>query len=86
MKLEGTKEFDASRAVVWSVINYLVAMARTMPGVESFEIADDTHWSAKVKVPLGLGGLKDVDRLQRSSRSGRSSSRCSTRRGRASAR
>ena len=24
----------------------------------SFEIADDTHWSAKVKVPLGLGGLK----------------------------
>ncbi len=33
-------------------------MAKTMPGVESFEIADDTHWSAKVKVPLGLGGLK----------------------------
>jgi carbon monoxide dehydrogenase subunit G len=29
-----------------------------MPGVESFEIQDDTHWSAKVKVPLGLGGLK----------------------------
>jgi carbon monoxide dehydrogenase subunit G len=33
-------------------------MAKTMPGVESFEIADDRHWSAKVKVPLGLGGLK----------------------------
>jgi carbon monoxide dehydrogenase subunit G len=33
-------------------------MAKTMPGVESFEIADDKHWSAKVKVPLGLGGLK----------------------------
>ena len=28
-----------------------------MPGVESFEIADDKHWSAKVKIPLGLGGL-----------------------------
>ena len=29
-----------------------------MPGVESFEITDEKHWSAKVKVPLGLGGLK----------------------------
>ena len=57
MKLEGTKEFDAPRAVVWSVINDPEKMAKTMPGVESFEIADDTHWSAKVKVPLGLGGL-----------------------------
>ena len=58
MKLEGTKEFDAPREVVWSVINDPEKMAKTMPGVESFEIADDTHWSAKVKVPLGLGGLK----------------------------
>ena len=58
MKLEGTKEFEATREVVWSVINDPEAMARTMPGVESFAIADDTHWSAKVKVPLGLGGLK----------------------------
>ena len=58
MKLEGTKEFDAPREVVWSVINDPAKMANTMPGVESFEIADDTHWSAKVKVPLGLGGLK----------------------------
>jgi hypothetical protein len=58
MKLEGTKEFDAPREVVWSVINDPSKMAKTMPGVESFEIADDRHWSAKVKVPLGLGGLK----------------------------
>jgi hypothetical protein len=58
VKIEGTKEFDAPRAVVWSVINDPAKMAKTMPGVESFEIADDTHWSAKVKVPLGLGGLK----------------------------
>ena len=58
MKLEGTKEFDAPREVVWSVINDPAKMAKTMPGVESFEIADDRHWSAKVKVPLGLGGLK----------------------------
>ena len=58
MKVEGTKEFDAPREVVWSVINDPAKMAKTMPGVESFEIVDDTHWSAKVKVPLGLGGLK----------------------------
>jgi len=58
VKLEGTKEFEAPREVVWSVINDPSKMAKTMPGVESFEIADDEHWSAKVKVPLGLGGLK----------------------------
>ena len=58
MKLEGTKEFEAPRAIVWSVINDPATMAKTMPGVESFEIADDRNWSAKVKVPLGLGGLK----------------------------
>ena len=58
MKLEGTKEFDAPREVVWSVINDPAKMARTMPGIESFEIQDERHWSAKVKVPLGLGGLK----------------------------
>ena len=58
MKLEGTKEFDAPREVVWSVINDPAKMANTMPGVSSFEITDDTHWNAKVKVPLGLGGLK----------------------------
>ena len=45
-----------------------------MPGVESFEIIDDRHWRAKVKVPLGLGGLK-MTMTSRSSRSGRSSSR-----------
>jgi len=58
VKLEGTKEFDAPRAVVWSVINDPAKMANTMPGVSSFEVTDDTHWNAKVKVPLGLGGLK----------------------------
>jgi carbon monoxide dehydrogenase subunit G len=58
MRLEGTKEFDASREVVWSVLDDPAKMAKTMPGVESFEIQDERHWSAKVKVPLGLGGLK----------------------------
>jgi carbon monoxide dehydrogenase subunit G len=58
VNVAGTKELDAPRERVWSVINDPAQMANLMPGVESFEIQDDTHWSAKVKVPLGLGGLK----------------------------
>ena len=58
MKLEGTKELAAPREVVWGVINDPAEMAQLMPGVESFEVQDDKHWSANVKVPLGMGGLK----------------------------
>jgi uncharacterized protein len=58
VKVEGTKELAASREIVWQVINDPAEMAGLMPGVESFEIQDEKHWTAKVKVPLGLGGLK----------------------------
>ena len=67
MNVEGTKEFDASREIVWSVIDDPAQMAGLMPGVEAFEIKDDRHWQAKVKVPLGLGGLKmtiDFEKLE----------------------
>jgi uncharacterized protein len=57
MNVSGTKELPASREVVWSVINEPAEMAKLMPGVESFEVKDDRHWTAKVKVPLGLGAL-----------------------------
>jgi uncharacterized protein len=57
VNVSGTKELGASRDVVWSVINDPAEMAKLMPGVESFEIKDDRHWTAKVKVPLGLGAL-----------------------------
>jgi carbon monoxide dehydrogenase subunit G len=56
--VSGTKELPATRETVWSVINEPSEMAKLMPGVESFEIQDERHWTAKVKVPLGLGGLK----------------------------
>jgi len=55
--VSGTKELAAPREVVWQVINDPAEMAKLMPGVESFEIQDERHWTAKVKVPLGLGGL-----------------------------
>jgi uncharacterized protein len=58
MIVSGTKELPAPREKVWGVISEPSEMAALMPGVESFEIKDDTHWMAKVKVPLGLGGLK----------------------------
>ena len=67
MIVNGTKELDASREVVWSVINDPAQMAGLMPGVEAFEIKDERHWQAKVKVPLGLGGLKmtiDFEKLE----------------------
>jgi hypothetical protein len=56
--VSGTKELAAPRETVWGVINEPSEMAKLMPGVESFEIHDERHWTAKVKVPLGLGGLK----------------------------
>jgi len=58
VKVEGTREFDAPRETVWEVLNDPARMAQTMPGVEGFEIIDETRWQAKVKIPLGLGALQ----------------------------
>jgi len=58
VNVEGEREFDAPRAIVWRVLNDPAAMASTMPGVESFDVHDDKRWTANVKIPLGLGGLK----------------------------
>jgi hypothetical protein len=58
MNVNGEREFDAPRATVWSVLNDPAAMASMMPGVESFDVHDDRRWTANVKIPLGLGGLK----------------------------
>jgi carbon monoxide dehydrogenase subunit G len=57
MKVEGERVLDAPREVVWAVLNDPAQMAALMPGVQSFEVKDDRHWSAKVQVPLGLGSL-----------------------------
>ena len=57
MRLEGDHSFDAPREVVWAVISDPARMAELMPGVQTFEVADDRHFRAHVKIPLGLGGL-----------------------------
>jgi carbon monoxide dehydrogenase subunit G len=58
MNVSGERQFDAPRAAVWHVLNDPASMAQTMPGVESFDVHDDKRWTANVKIPLGLGGLK----------------------------
>ena len=58
MRVEGEKRFEAPRDTVWRVLNSPESMAKTMPGVESFDVHDDRHWTANVKIPLGLGGLR----------------------------
>lgn len=58
MNVNGERTFDAPRATVWQVLNDPASMAKTMPGVESFDVHDDKSWTANVKIPLGLGGMK----------------------------
>jgi carbon monoxide dehydrogenase subunit G len=58
VNVSGERTFEAPRATVWQVMNDPESMAKTMPGVESFDVHDDRHWTANVKIPLGLGGLK----------------------------
>ena len=58
MRVEGTRSFSAPRDTVWEVLNSPERMAKLMPGVESFDVQDDKHWRANVKIPLGLGGLR----------------------------
>jgi carbon monoxide dehydrogenase subunit G len=67
VKVSGERRFDASVQTVWGVLNDPAQMAKTMPGVESFDVQDDRHWRAHVKVPLGLGGLRmsiDFEKLE----------------------
>jgi carbon monoxide dehydrogenase subunit G len=58
VNVSGERSFAAPRESVWRVLNDPASMARTMPGVESFDVHDQTRWTANVKIPLGLGGLK----------------------------
>jgi carbon monoxide dehydrogenase subunit G len=67
VNVSGERTFEAPRSTVWQVLNDPEAMARTMPGVQSFDVHDDRHWTANVKIPLGLGGLKmtvDMEKIE----------------------
>ena len=58
MNVSGERIFAAPRQAVWDVLNDPASMAKTMPGVQSFDVHDAERWTANVKIPLGLGGLK----------------------------
>ena len=61
MRVAGERAFAAPREAVWRVLNDPASMAAMMPGVESFDVQDDRHWKANVKIPLGLGRAGDDD-------------------------
>jgi carbon monoxide dehydrogenase subunit G len=58
MKVEGERDFAAPRQTVWEVLNDPSRLAKTMPGVQSFDVQDERHWRANLKIPLGPGGLR----------------------------
>jgi len=67
VNVSGERSFAAPREEVWKVLNDPASMARTMPGVESFDVHDEKRWTANVKIPLGLGGLKmkvDMEKVE----------------------
>ncbi len=67
MNVSGERSFAAPRDAVWQVLNDPASMAKTMPGVESFDVHDDKRWTANMKIPLGLGGLKmkvDMEKVE----------------------
>ena len=67
MNVSGDRTFDAPRDTVWRVLNDPASMAKVMPGVERFDVHDDKRWTAHVKIPLGLGGLRmkvDMEKVE----------------------
>jgi carbon monoxide dehydrogenase subunit G len=58
MKVAGDRTFEVPQQTVWEVLNDPARLAKTIPGVESFEVSDDRHWHANCNIPLGLGSLK----------------------------
>jgi carbon monoxide dehydrogenase subunit G len=67
VNVSGERTFEAPRDAVWRVLNDPASMAKTMPGVESFDVHDERRWTAHVKIPLGLGGLRmkiDMDKVE----------------------
>jgi uncharacterized protein len=67
VNVSGERTFAAPRATLWKVLNDPESMAKTMPGVQNFDVHDDRNWTANVKIPLGLGSMKmtvDMEKVE----------------------
>ena len=75
MKVEGDRQFDVDREVVWDVMNNPAKMAALMPGVQSFEIQDDKHWDGEGEGAARAGAAQHDRRLREDRGARRPSSR-----------
>jgi uncharacterized protein len=66
VRVAGERSYAAPRDAVWRVLNDPAAMAKTIPGVQSFDVRDEQHWLANVKIPLGLGTLGMTMEMEKS--------------------
>jgi uncharacterized protein len=66
VRVAGERSYAAPREAVWRVLNDPAAMAQTIPGVQSFDVRDEQHWLANVKIPLGLGTLGMTMEMEKS--------------------
>jgi uncharacterized protein len=66
MRVAGERSYAAPREAVWRVLNDPAAMAKTIPGVQSFDVRGAQHWLANVKIPLGLGTLGMAMEMEKS--------------------
>jgi carbon monoxide dehydrogenase subunit G len=53
MKLEGSQTIAADRATVWTALNDPDVLMKCIPGCQSLEKVDDTHFTAVVKQKIG---------------------------------
>jgi uncharacterized protein len=65
VKVAGERSFAAPRESVWGVLNDPASMAKAIPGVDSFDVENDRHWQAKVKIPLSLGMLHMTMKMEK---------------------
>ena len=52
MRIEGTRSFAAPRERVWDALVDPQLLSEFLPGLESLKIADETHWSAVMRLPM----------------------------------
>lgn len=51
MQIGGTKQFAAPPERVWDALVDPALLADFLPGMQSLEVVDETHWSAVMRLP-----------------------------------